>query len=540
MKKYTQIMIIVIMVFITGLTLSIISSYKVYNLESDIAQDELQSNIQEFRQRFVQNFTQFEYSAQLYQNELSNNLTRKLEILTGLKEYILNTEDITWEDYHGYISPTLEEHEGVAAVFWTPVVHNEALDRFSQMAEDDGPQDFTLQYDIEDIPGDQSWPIYFVSPLKSNQEWVGQNIETNPVFTDNFNENIEKESPWLSDPFSSDESNSDNVFIALNVNINSNSFKATDEETDLYNSGILTMIIDVSSLVSLITENIEAEPIELFLYSSEGQRIATYGDINENILEESQSYENIEEIFTGTLYLDRRIEVPTTGQSWNLVFRPAEPIEVSIPKSFKEMRAAWVSMFFGILLSLGVSLLTYFIANEIMTRRISEKNQRKLAQYDQLTGLLNRRSLSEQLEIIWKYPSNTVRVLSILMIDLDHFKQVNDTYGHSIGDIVLRKLSDILQKMSRHNDIISRVGGEEFCLVLPNTGQTEAYEAAERIRKEVESQQFEADGNVLQITCSIGVAYATEEDESPDSIIKRADSALYVAKNEGRNRVSLI
>lgn len=140
----------------------------------------------------------------------------------------------------------------------------------------------------------------------------------------------------------------------------------------------------------------------------------------------------------------------------------------------------------------------------MIRRKSSEKRQRRLAQYDELTGLLNRRSLSEQLEIVWSRLHDADRTLSLLMIDLDHFKSVNDTYGHTSGDEVLRKLGEILQGVSRQNDLAARYGGEEFCLVLPDTDSAEARAAVKRVCRELEDQSFEpAKGVALRITCSV-------------------------------------
>ena len=125
------------------------------------------------------------------------------------------------------------------------------------------------------------------------------------------------------------------------------------------------------------------------------------------------------------------------------------------------------------------------------------------------------------------------------MIDLDHFKDVNDSHGHIVGDGVLRQLGDILRDEARSVDLAARSGGEEFVILLPDTDLEGAVVFAERLRKRVEEHDFAETGDPLRITVSVGVASASIEGglTEPESLIAKADEALYRAKNDGRNRV---
>jgi two-component system cell cycle response regulator len=162
-----------------------------------------------------------------------------------------------------------------------------------------------------------------------------------------------------------------------------------------------------------------------------------------------------------------------------------------------------------------------------------------LAHTDPLTELLNRRALidrlSAEMERVRRYESN----VSVLLIDLDHFKRVNDTHGHLVGDDVLMEVAALLQRAVRTVDVVARYGGEEFVVVLPETGVQGATSFAERIRELIEEHDFVAAiGNNLDLTASIGVAtFPSEGMETADDFFARADQALYRAKAEGRNRV---
>ena len=166
----------------------------------------------------------------------------------------------------------------------------------------------------------------------------------------------------------------------------------------------------------------------------------------------------------------------------------------------------------------------------------------QLAQTDALTQLLNRRALTEritaEMERALRYDSS----MALLMIDLDHFKRVNDSYGHLVGDDVLRDVAALLTKTIRTTDMVARYGGEEFLVLLPETDDAGAAMFAERIREAVESHDFggPADQPGLGLTTSVGVAtFPAARIESVEDLFARADAALYRAKADGRNRVRL-
>lgn len=162
--------------------------------------------------------------------------------------------------------------------------------------------------------------------------------------------------------------------------------------------------------------------------------------------------------------------------------------------------------------------------------RVSD--ERKRGMYDSLTGLLNRRAFIDisRREIALHTRHN--QPLSFVMIDLDHFKQVNDTHGHDAGDEVLRSLGRIIQAGCRPSDLPFRWGGEEFAWLLPHTNLEGAFKASERLRKAIEATEF---GNVGHLTASLGATEFRHKIDSVEDMYKRADKALYQAKANGRN-----
>ncbi len=180
-------------------------------------------------------------------------------------------------------------------------------------------------------------------------------------------------------------------------------------------------------------------------------------------------------------------------------------------------------------------------ARDITERKKLERELEHQAHIDILTNLNNRRFFTELAEQELARAKRHKKPLSLMMMDIDHFKAVNDTHGHPAGDMVLQKLAEVCRNTFREIDIVGRMGGEEFAALLPETAPQQAVEVAERLRHAVEGTDARlGDGNVLRVTVSIGVARVETEDDKIDCALKRADTALYQAKSEGRNRVCLV
>lgn len=166
-----------------------------------------------------------------------------------------------------------------------------------------------------------------------------------------------------------------------------------------------------------------------------------------------------------------------------------------------------------------------------------QKELTHMAMYDALTDILSRRALLEQVEVERQRTMRYKRDLSLLMIDIDRFKKVNDTYGHLAGDVVLKEIAQTLKKQTRRSDFVGRYGGEEFLIILPETSLDKALILAEKLRKRVAELTITANDHVLKgITVSIG-ASAYENDPNVDEFISRSDKWLYAAKKNGRNQV---
>jgi diguanylate cyclase (GGDEF)-like protein/PAS domain S-box-containing protein len=177
------------------------------------------------------------------------------------------------------------------------------------------------------------------------------------------------------------------------------------------------------------------------------------------------------------------------------------------------------------------------VLRDVTDRKRVETELRRLATTDPLTLALNRRQYLQLSREAFHEARADGEPLALIMIDIDHFKQVNDQYGHPAGDRVLATVVEKCRQHLRRHDLIGRMGGEEFGLTLPRCDPAAGREAAERCRRSVESEVFEADGLCFGVQISLGVTWLQPDDRNVEAVIARADQALYEAKRNGRNRV---
>jgi diguanylate cyclase (GGDEF)-like protein len=180
------------------------------------------------------------------------------------------------------------------------------------------------------------------------------------------------------------------------------------------------------------------------------------------------------------------------------------------------------------------------VADRLREQRLALTEAERRAQTDPLTGVLNRRSLIERLEAAGVRARARGLPIAVLFIDLDHFKGINDSYGHAAGDACLRAIIGPIQSELRQSDVIGRYGGEEFVVILSSADTAAAQPIAERIRLRVEEVAVDGYGEPIRITCSIGIAASDSEGLWGESLIARADEAVYAAKRLGRNQVRMV
>lgn len=173
----------------------------------------------------------------------------------------------------------------------------------------------------------------------------------------------------------------------------------------------------------------------------------------------------------------------------------------------------------------------------LMTANRIQQELQRMALLDGLTGLPNRRAFDDALHRAASAAQRAQVPLGLLLLDIDHFKRINDVHGHLAGDHVLKEVARLVQARIRRDEVFARYGGEEFCLVLPETPLEGAVEAGERLRQQIAEHIFTFQDDRIKVTMSVGCALLGESDKTATELIQRADERLYQAKNSGRNRV---
>ena len=211
------------------------------------------------------------------------------------------------------------------------------------------------------------------------------------------------------------------------------------------------------------------------------------------------------------------------------------PIIYYLLRKVQDVQAICFNFF---LVTIVASILEYFLLVNVNNSNELYRIYKKDATKDFLTGLYNTRQFDKMINLAFESVLENKESLSCLMIDIDHFKKVNDTYGHSVGDLVLKELAEILKKNCRMVDVVGRVGGEEFCALFLNYTVEETLEMALRINNTVENHEFNiGEEKFINITVSIGVAVYPDITPNLEDLKEKADMALYKAKQYGRNRV---
>lgn len=233
----------------------------------------------------------------------------------------------------------------------------------------------------------------------------------------------------------------------------------------------------------------------------------------------------------------------TNKESTNAIRKGLEqeiPVRVTLKNISKSGKLYWLDLSI-IPLKNNQGIITHFAAIErdITEQKKVEFELQNLARTDPLTGLHNRRSFTEFLENeLVRYKRSTEKY-SLLMLDIDHFKRINDTYGHDVGDIAIQTLAKTCVSALRLHDKAARIGGEEFCIILPYTTKNEAYAIAERLRENIAKCSIATATEKIFITVSIGVSEVMADDTDYTTILKRADEKMYHAKYSGRNRTCI-
>jgi diguanylate cyclase (GGDEF)-like protein len=251
-------------------------------------------------------------------------------------------------------------------------------------------------------------------------------------------------------------------------------------------------------------------------------------------------------LFSGQVLLNQpnienfKLNSKEFGYDTDGYLKALEEVKIVSEENLKEV-LTFLSSIAQIIADLGKDRLEYLKLNESLESLVKERTKeledlnRKLKIYastDSLTNLYNRYKLEKEINISHEEFKRYDKIYSLILVDIDNFKLINDNYGHQVGDLVLQEMSKIFESFSRKTDIIGRWGGEEFLILCKNTNEHGAYNLAQALRNKIQNYKFES---INKVTASFGIAQI-EDNIQIDKIIKNVDDALYQAKNSGRNK----
>lgn len=511
---------IVVLIVVAGIVASSFMAWNIYSVESESIYEQFTKDVDD------------------KVNSLDRQLTMNYEVLYSLRGLYNSSEEVTSAEFAEIARDILARHKAIKAVEWIPKVTLAERQLYENNRRKEIP-DFNITERKSQgvmIPAGKRkeyFPVYYVEPFKGNEIALGFDLASNPVRREALE--ISRNSCDIQSTASVtlvQETGNQKGFLTFLPVYNDNPASATKRDDKL--KGFVLGAYRIGDIVNtamshtaakgfkitLIDITSPANPDTIYTYNADGGRFQQNMSYQKKLLHE-------------------------TGRQWIITASPSEGY-VDDRRSF----LPYAIFILGITFTVSASTITLWslrraqIVEQMVQDRTKELNDmnRKLgllSKTDGLTGIANRRYLDEYLEREWKAAIRNQTIFSILMIDIDHFKQFNDHYGHLAGDECLKAVAGALAPVVRRpSDLFARYGGEEFIVILPDT--TDAYVIAERCKAAIWALHIPHEYSTASdhVTISIGISMGVPQiGSSPDELIRQADAALYRAKSDGRNRV---
>jgi diguanylate cyclase (GGDEF)-like protein len=392
--------------------------------------------------------------------------------------------------------------------------------------------------------------VMHVTKVEKNRLYEIDNMNVSEMYTKYLGENVGKNLPYSAIEFPLLKIDEDGFEICRTFThqfeedkslLTIGNFKVGDKVR--FSFGNIEMVLEKSKLD--MKKYISMQPEILFVYSCAARKSLLGSKISQELLPLNKIATNLGFFTYGEIYHTQNKNL-LLNESFTILALSEHPVKsadvaIQIEDALVEIEEKKIDNFLEDKHFLILDALTH-LSNRVIQELEEAKEQLTDQSYrDFLTGLYNRRYFYELAKNFVHLFKRERKIFSIISIDIDKFKIINDTYGHAIGDQVIKALADILLRSTRKSDIVSRFGGEEFIILLPSTTKKGAYELAEKLRRLVAATEIEIDKQrSISFTISLGVDEIAEDDKSVDNVLQRSDSALYFAKREGRNRVVLV
>lgn len=456
---------------------------------------------------------------QLEVDERFSRLQRRFMVqdlkLETVKRFFINADDVTEKEFLGFVTPLVENGESYG---WVPRILDDDLERFRAKALLNGTSDFSY-HEIDSVTGakrpltrrpEHSVLLYLVK-RDDVKITPGLDVSSRPgrqVLLDRARATHQR---VVSEPLKMTNGQSGVYFVAPVFQEN--------PDVSLKDDGLQGYVIATVRLAYLMEQSIPLSSLQrlnVTLFTTEaGEEI----------------YQSSTPAAASLLYAQKLLKV--ADRTYLMEFRPSAAFLTANDHAL----SSGLIILFGAGFTLLMMLLVYVLITQ-RTRALSMVEERTndlqiLNITDHLTGVFNRRHFEDSMERLLVEAQTQNRSISLIMFDIDHFKAINDRWGHHGGDAVLKSLCTRVGLTTRTSDLLCRTGGEEFALICPYTDLSDASGLAEKLRVLISNAPF---GEIGRVTCSFGVAQ-WEPQESFDALVQRVDAAMYEAKAGGRNRV---
>lgn len=506
-----------------GVTLSVIASREVSKFETRQALSDLQLEVASRAQR------------------LKREVDRHLEVVLSLRGFFEASKTISREQFKAFVDSALQRHPDIQALEWIPRVPDEERLALEAAARKEGLTGYAISERGsrgELVPAAfraEYFPVYYVEPLRGNEPAVGFDLASDPIRRQALEAARRTGEPYATAAVTLvQEQEQQKGFLVFAPVLESAAAPAAGADDLL--QGFALGVFRIGTIVD--REMLDSGR------SAPGYDIALFDD---SAIPSDQLVHRTALAQPGSGYADFVVSEPlgtVAGLSWRVEATPTMAYLAS-------RRSGHGSMVLAVGLLLTLMMVSYLV---VWARRAVEVNRlavalrdandelQRLVAQDPLTALPNRRRFSEALSQEWLRARRERSPLSLLMIDVDRFKNFNDRYGHPAGDECLQQLAEILREtVERSIDLVCRYGGEEFAVLLANTEASGARIVAERCRAAVEGLRIpheDSDAGAF-VTISVGLcSLVPARDATPEDLLSAADAALYAAKSAGRNRVS--
>lgn len=493
---------------------------------------------------------EFAKIAKIVAEKLEKNIIKDSEVLYSLQTVIETSPEIFPTHFNHYAQRALSRNSGIHALSWNPMVKPDGKADFIELARRFISPQFNIKgfNETGDVvnnhKNDYYFVVSFIEPLFGNEKAVGFDIASNANRRHAINKSISLRKIVATSPIDlvQEEEQQKGILFLLPV-FNSTKFEPTESSV----KGVVVGVIRATSLLedalkgtSVVNLNIELTDVtnDKLAEQLASVTINQQGEFAPFIKDTSVKPD---------LFWSYKINYG--HRIWQLKITPTPEYYLG-----NFYWVAWSILIIGLLLTVILSAFLFIISGQLMLNKekafkleqevdyrkkiehqlsLSNRRLEILSKTDTLTQIHNRRSLEEIGKVFDAETNRHTLVYSVMMLDLDHFKQVNDQWGHDVGDSVLIELSETIKSLLRKNDVFGRWGGEEFLIVVKHSIEESPNEIAQKICISTRKHNFPKVGN---ITVSIGIA-TKRKNESFTEIVKAADNALYYAKTHGRDRV---